>query len=409
MSPRLRSLAGSLALLMASILGTLLVAELAVRLAFRFRGGGKERRELSRYVEHDEYLGWRKRPGARVVYDRREYRVPVEINSLGLRDLERSHEKPPWTFRILALGDSFIEGYTVPLEETLTQTLERRLNGPGCQLEVLNGGTAGYSTDQEYLFYRHEGHRYGADVVLLFLFYNDLLTNTLDRYWGEAKPLLRVAEDGATLELTNHPVARPRKQRPAQRAAIDTLQGSAALFWVADRLARGAPQAFDALSVLGLWEPLGGDQPDEQLRVYKRRRQPKIEAAWEITDRILRALGREAEAAGARFAVVYVPSRMEVIDRDWELTRLRFELNEAWERGLVAERVAEIGANAGFPILDLTPALRAVDRGVLGRPYLVYDGHWNTLGHATAAAAVEDFLRELGWLPACARASHGAR
>ena len=178
---------------------------------------------------------------------------------------------------------------------------------------------------------------------------------------------------------------------------------SAAFEWVKDRLARGAPRAFNALARTGLWDPMGGDEPDDQMRVFKRRQQPAIEAAWERTDAILRALSREAAARGSRFAVVYVPSRMEVSDRDWELTRLAYDMDEkAWDRGLVARRFAEIGASAGFPVLDLTPDLRRASRGVLGEPYFVYDGHWNAAGHRAAAEAVERFLRERGWAPPCA-------
>ena len=48
----------------------------------------------------------------------------------------------------------------------------------------------------------------------------------------------------------------------------------------------------------------------------QRRRQPKIEAAWSLVDKILRSLAREVTQRDAHFALVYVPSRMEVSDRD---------------------------------------------------------------------------------------------
>jgi hypothetical protein len=181
---------------------------------------------------------------------------------------------------------------------------------------------------------------------------------------------------------------------------------SAAWDWLQSRLARGAPRAFNTLARAGLWEPLGGDDPDDQMRVFKKRQQPLIEAAWERTDAILRALAREAAARGSRFAVVYVPSRMEVSDRDWELTRLAYDMDEkAWDRGLVARRFGEIGKSAGFPVFDLTADLRGASRGLLGEPYFVYDGHWNATGHRVAGEAVHRFLQEMGWAPPCAARS----
>ena len=44
------------------------------------------------YVVSDPRLGGRKRPGARGVYQRREYATEVRINALGMRDPERAAE-----------------------------------------------------------------------------------------------------------------------------------------------------------------------------------------------------------------------------------------------------------------------------------------------------------------------------
>lgn len=391
-----------LALLSISLLFCAAALEIAARVLDARRGGGKEGFEPVQYTMHDERLGWRLAPGTSATYRRREYTVRVEVNSLGMRDPERPALPPAGSRRVLALGDSFLEGYTVPLEQTVTRRTEAEL-GRACPTEVLNGGVAAYSTDQEYLWYLDRGRALRPDVVLVFLYYNDIFANTVDRYWGSPKPLLELRGDEPPA-LANFPVARPAPPdpQPATPEPPQYLRGSAALDWFANRLMRGAPRAFQALSRLGLWEPLGDDGLDAQLLVYKARRgQREVEAAWRQTAGILRALSRQVAADGARFALVYVPSRMEVSDRDWELTRLRFALNErVWDRDLVARRLAAIAAADGYPLLDLTPALRAVDRGVLGGPYFRFDGHWNETGHAAAAAATATFLREQGLLPA---------
>ncbi len=404
MRPRLRALAGNLLLALVSTALGLLVLEGLARLELRYRGGGKEEGEAATYMESDPVLGWRKRPGAGVTYSRREYRVDVKINSLGQRDPERSYLKPAHGFRVLALGDSFIEGYSVPLDETVTQRLEARLAAPDCPVEVLNGGTAAYSTDQEYLFYRMEGRRYAPDVVLVFFYFNDLIANTLSRSYGAPKPRL-VSRDGGLVQ-GNYPLPHlPKRRRPREQDPTD-VEGSAALAFLQERLLLGAPRTYNALARLGFWEPIGGDQEEPSMRVFKRRRQAPVEAAWDITDRILRALAKAAADDGAHFAVVYVPSRMEVDDRDWELAQLRFEWNQAWDRGLVAERLSELAAHAGLPLLDLTEPLREAERDSRGATYYLHDGHWNGKGHAAAALAVEAFLTARHWLPACARDGH---
>ncbi|HET8645180.1 MAG TPA: SGNH/GDSL hydrolase family protein, partial [Vicinamibacteria bacterium] len=282
----LRRLLPNLLLAAAVTLVMLAAAELAARWARARRGGGREDDALARYSEFDPRLGWRKRPGARATYRRREYTVEVAINALGLRDRERAPAPPPGTFRILALGDSFVEGYTVPLEQTVTQQLERRLTRPDCPLEVINGGTSGYSTDQEYLFYQEEGARLGAAVVLLFFYYNDVVLNGTDSYFGRLKPRLEVTAEG--VRPANLPLeARPPRPAPEPAAPSPSLRRSALLEWVEERLRRGAPRAYNAVARTGLWPPLVARPPGDEMRVYRKGPTPRIDGAWQLTCAIL--------------------------------------------------------------------------------------------------------------------------
>jgi hypothetical protein len=124
--------------------------------------------------------------------------------------------------------------------------------------------------------------------------------------------------------------------------------------------------------------------------------------AWEATARILAALEAEAERRGARLLLAYVPSRMEVRHADWELTRRRYRLGQGkWAPGAAAARLAEIAGAAGIPLVDLTPALRRVERGIFGGPYYREDLHWNRTGHRVAAQELVAFLRSRRWLPEC--------
>ena len=382
----------------------LVVAEVTARVALRRQGGGREQDERSRYVQADPRLGWRKMPGARVTYRRREYTVDVRINAAGLRDRERALGKPPGVHRILAVGDSFVEGYTVPAERTVSRVLEESLITRGCAVEVLNGGTTGYSTDQEYLFYLDDGERYQPDIVVVFFYYNDVMINTWSNYWGTPKPLLWISAAGPV--IANFPVPPPNVRAAAPASPPVRIRGSVAAAWLKERLARGAPGAFNRLAAMGLWSPIergGTIEPGDQMRVYKRHRQQPVEQAWNLTAGILTAFARETAARNARFLVAYVPSRFEVSDRDWELTQIHYGLQPGlWDRGLVRERLEMIAASGSFPVLDLTPALRAAEKRALGSgPYFTFDGHWNERGHAVAARATEDWLVAQGWLPAC--------
>lgn len=404
-----RRIAARLALLALGTAIGALVLEGAARLLLRPRGSGKEAQEGRFYTRYDPLLGWSKVPGAQVTYRRGEYTVQLQVNSRGLRDPERGYEAAPGTWRALALGDSFLEGYTVPLAETVTQVLERGLQQAGRRAEVVNGGTMAWSTDQEYLFFRSEGVRYHPQVVVLFLYYNDVFYNASPSYFGRNKPVLDVSE--GELRLRRFPVKPPDTpgeaaagEAPAEvpQAELETALGSVLLAWAHERLVDGAPGFYDRLAAAGLVSERERRAPRPELRVYVARQQSALlEAAWRKTGAILQALNKESFAVGARLLVVYVPSRMEVHDDAWDLVERTYRLRPGqWAKGAVVRRVERIGSEAGFPVLDLTPALRAADRGLWGgRPYFAHDGHWTAIGHRAAAQALQAELDRLGFLP----------
>jgi len=401
-----RRILGNLLLGLASLALTLAALEALARIALRSADKGKGDGTLALYTEHDPVLGWRKRPGARATYDRREYRVEVVVNSRGLRDRERDAKPAPGVFRVLALGDSFVEGYSVEEEHTVSRVLERQLTSPGCPAEVINGGSAAYSTDQELLFYGSEGTRYQPKAVVLFFYFNDVLFNARASYFGTPKPLL-VERDGR-LVLAHSPVPAPPSPRapaaPAAEGSGEDEGGSALAEWVAGRLQKGQPRLYESLARRGLWPKIATTTPPRHLEVFRRHSAPDIKSAWSATGRILAELNREVRGNRAALLIAYVPSRMEVSDRDWDLTKIRYGMNERkWDRSRVAKRLEDTARSLEIPFLDLTPALRAAEHGILGGPYYEFDGHWNDAGHAVAAREVEAALRQRGLVPPCPR------
>lgn len=101
--------------------------------------------------------------------------VPVTINALGLRDQEYSVAKPPDAVRIIMLGDSVTFGWGVPVEDTPSKMIERRLNDPGMgrRYEVINAGVGNYNTVQEVTFFLKRGLELKPDIVVLNYFIND--------------------------------------------------------------------------------------------------------------------------------------------------------------------------------------------------------------------------------------------
>ncbi len=387
---RLRPFLANATLALASLTAGALLVEGAARVAAwraTLSPEGESERPLSRYQPR---LGWEKVPGAERVLIRPEFRMTLAINAHGLRGPDRDHAKPPGTRRVLVLGDSFAEGYYAEEPETLRAVLEGLLGAtPGCgRVEVLNGGTMGYSTDQEYLFFTDEGRRYAPDVVLLLFYYNDVVYNVrATGPSGESKPWFDLGPDG--LVLRNVPVPPPEagvrnRQNPGANAPRP-WRGSVALRLLSNRTVDAAPRLHRALSRLGLVEPVSAEAPAE-LWPYGPGHRSEVEDMWRRTEAILGALSASVRASGGRLAVLYVPARFEVDDAVWDLTRERYRFGRRWDREAVPDRLRRACASLGVPFVDPGDAIRRAER--TGPPaYYTRDVHWTGAGNALAAHA----------------------
>ena len=134
-------------------------------------------------IQPAEYLDilWELRPNLNT-----QYKLwPFRTNSRGLRDQEYSLEKPPATFRVAVVGDSFTMAEGVPIEEAYHSLLETRFNESGDPLnyEFINFGVAGYSLVQYLATIRRKVFAYSPDVILLaFCAANDSKLPNLDAF-----------------------------------------------------------------------------------------------------------------------------------------------------------------------------------------------------------------------------------
>jgi hypothetical protein len=154
----------------------------------------------------DDKIGWTPVPNRCATF-RGEGYSRYKINSLGMRDKERTLAKPPNTFRIAVIGCSMTEGKQVPLENTYCSVLEKQLNkdGGAIKYEVLNFAVSAYTLGQEYLRLKNFALQFKPDLVVFTARPNALLYMgpDLDKGFFNARPVFGVMPDGTLVEDHN--------------------------------------------------------------------------------------------------------------------------------------------------------------------------------------------------------------
>src|SRR4030042_6611591 len=115
-----------LILLFSGIIVALIACEIFLRFFYARPQSIEEVHKL--FCEFDSTLGWKKKANFIGTHSTLEYTVTEQSNSKGIRGPEYSYAKKPGEFRILILGDSFAEGYSVDFNNHFSEVLRRKLN-----------------------------------------------------------------------------------------------------------------------------------------------------------------------------------------------------------------------------------------------------------------------------------------
>lgn len=357
--------------------------------------------------------GWALVPDGQARLSTLDYSVTVRTNSRGLRDIEHDERPRERVYRIVVLGDSFMEAYQVELDQCLPRRLQRRLSGR--DVEVVNLGVGGYGTTQEYVALLEQGLAYEPDLVLLAFFaFNDVRNN--DRWlegnlraksvptmrtFGRPYAVIEPASDELRIEYPDFArITSWVEQR--KRAKVRYLADISVVARLTEnalgRLSAGSDRALPTHDP-NIW--LGAhildfvDQGEVSGAEYARR----WEEGWDISLRLIGAIRDLAEKNGARFAAFVVPHVIEVDDDEYSGLRQRFPWIE-FERSAPTARVLNYAREHGISVLDLTPFFR--NQYILGQgPYYYQreDNHWNPRGHALATGALIEYLDQHQLLP----------
>ena len=398
----------NLALAGISLCLSLIFVELALRSVIPV----DSRRPFEFRIPHP-VLGWVLQPNATYLYETSEGIVSVTYNSQGWRDVDHDVEKPDGVFRILVLGDSFMEAYSVKLEDTFSRQVEELARATGKNVQVISMGVAGYGTLQEYLVYREIGHLYNPDLVLVgFYGLNDVSHSSLElaailTEEGRVTNVSPFLDLNESARWTITPVEFEAAQRSYAKytASLEARRNRLTEKLVLLRLLTAAiarvPVPEFLKSQESPREPVDKSRQELALIGVNYCVEPaEYTRAWDATERIFARFKDEVEAYGGRLVVFTVPAQEEV---DLEFMKW-VEANAAYPDKLCLEeapghaRLSSVLMGLDIEQISLLPDFRRVMREDGINLYLS-DRHWNRNGHALAAESVVSELIRRGFLP----------
>lgn len=337
------------------------------------------------FYQFDETTGHSHRPGARGWF-LQEGRAFVEINPAGLRGPEVPSPKGSKSLRVAVLGDSYIEGFQVPFEQTISPLLERELAATcATDAEVIGFGVSDYGTAQELLTLQARVRPYAPDVVVLaFHTGNDIRNNSRELDPNANRPYFVLEGDALRQDDSFLDWQAPRRPYYAfisRSAILQQLDHLRATMKAARQPSRNVGAEH------------GVDEP-----IYRAPSDSKWAEAWVLSESLLLATKREVDEQGAELLLVTLSNGVQV--HPDPAVREAFAARLGVDDLFYAEqRLGALGARHGISVLSLAPEFQR--HAEAERVFLHgFDdaepgvGHWNERGHALAAKLIARRLCE---------------
>jgi hypothetical protein len=279
---------------------------------------------------------------------------------------------------VVLLGDSFVEGWYVSDDQTAAAQLAARLHRP-----VANLGVAGYGTLQALRVLKGDALRRTPTVVAWFFFEGN------DLYDDQSFENTLLAGPPGGESATAHATGLTRDHGWGRRSFVLNFFQRIRR-WSHPLIPNRAPY----------WARLtrpGG--PTQRVYFFNYGAIPWTEyeeKRWTVARTAFEEGVAFAREHGIHLIFVYVPTKYRVFRDFIEIPQgSPLEHWDVWH--LLPVRFQDFCMSAAVPCVDPTDRLRQAVAGG-GTPYPANDTHWSPEGDAIVAAAIEDVVRQRGWI-----------
>lgn len=310
------------------------------------------------------------------VSETKEYSTKVEVNSQCWPDIEHGFNKPEGVYRILILGDSFVENFQVPFEKRFFRQLQEKL---GNKFEVIAMGRGNTGTAQQYLMLKEYGLKYKPDLVVqMFLTANDVKNNSPVL---QNDPYLPYFETDSNNNLKEIPQI---KRSERKLASLKEILKKFRLTWIILSLR----QKYLERKAISFAEGYPVDY-----HIYDSAYSSEYQKAWIITKRLIIETKKMTEESGAKYIFVALASNEQVSSKVQEEIFNKYpnikNANPDFEKP--DKILKDYCKEQNIDCLFMLPYFQNyIHRNPLQTTHFYYDGHWNEAG----ANLATEFLYE---------------
>lgn len=360
---------------------------------------------LSPPMLKDEIVHHKLTPNSSSLFRSRDYNYIQSVNRFGLRGSTIAELKPPNTYRILMLGDSFTMGKGVGDDLTFASLLEAGSNtstqaNHGKKTQVLNAGVDSYAPILSFLQLKEIAPTFRPDMVILNLDMSDLMQETAYRN------IARYAADGQILGVSPYTSKRNSVGGESRENTVWFGQADvddfsvAARDWVDGNLyitrlilllaQRSRSNASDVnVDVRGMVNLASFELLRHTLAEDKEDRSEQ----WRKIFASIANIKSYCDAHQMTFLLTIYPWGHQVNDKEWIPGRENFVANDALISDKSISLIEDFASANSIALFNAFPAFRAY-RGE--RPlYFRYDIHWTPAGHELMARELQRFLPRL--------------
>lgn len=385
-----------------------LLATLVVAIAFVaiFEGGLRlagVRYEYSFY-ESDPVLFTTYRPNAEG-WEVNESENFVRINRYGMRDRERSVSARPGITRIALLGDSVVAATQVPLENTMGQVLERRLNTEfshsGRGFEVLNFAQGGNTLAQQHLMLREHVRAFRPQIVVIFV--TPITVPTASRKLDTVaapKPFYVMRAGELIPDPRNHPPEASAPDARRRNGILKNVMNRYRLLLVLRQATDQGLHRLRALRAMPTSASAGGGEPDANKSPmdiwFRAPASVEVHEAWQVAEGLLRVMAEDMRRHGTELWMASIGPAVQ--ENPNAPDRTAYLASQGYSGSHYSEdRFETFAKQERIPYIRLSPRMlaHAERHGVSVRGFfntLPNQGHWNVEGNAAAAGIVGDEL-----------------